>query len=327
MLFVVYGHINFFSFKITPFVGKITEAIQMPLFFFISGFVAYKATRDNEIKLVLGKIWNKFRVLIIPATIMGLLYSTLILNKTIPEFVFEKMKYGYWFPFSLFSMILIYKLCELFTRGKSENFFKGFVALVAILLWLLKYAIISSHIFQVLNETLSLWQTLTHFPFFVFGVLLSSKRAVYERELCNNGLVNTFLLVAFCFCLFVLDVELPNVNLPIGGVLKIFIGISGTLLVLNFIIKYISYIENSKIGKFLDLVGRKSLIVYLLHYFLLPDLTSFSNVINVSSPVINISLGIVFSIIIVVISIVIGNIIGLSPFFSKYMLGVKSKIL
>lgn len=199
MLFVVYGHINFFSFKITPFVGNITEAIQMPLFFFISGFVAYKATRDNDIKLVLGQIWNRFRALIIPATIVGLLYSMLILNKTIPEFVFEKMKYGYWFPFSLFSMILIYKLCELFTRGKSEKFFKWVITFVSILLWLLKYAVIRSSVFQLLNETLSLWQTLTHFPFFVFGILLSSKRVVYERELCNNGLLNTFLLVVFCF--------------------------------------------------------------------------------------------------------------------------------
>ena len=123
MLLVVYGHVNFFSFKITPYIGEITEAIQMPLFFFISGYVAYKADSKYSAELVLVKLWDRFKMMIIPAIVMGLSYTYLVLGRTAYDFSFEIMKYGYWFTFSLFTMNVISLLIFWITllSGKSSG--------------------------------------------------------------------------------------------------------------------------------------------------------------------------------------------------------------
>lgn len=325
MLMVVYGHVNFFSFKITPYIGTITEAIQMPLFFFISGCVAYKAaTRYSAISIVV-KLWDKFKVLIVPTFVIGLSYTYLVLGRTLYDFSFNAMKYGYWFTISLFAMNIIYLLVFWATQNKGKSVLIQTLIVTSIILWCLKHVCISTDIFIILNKTTCLWQTLTHFPFFVLGVILSIYRDEYEEVLSKRDAWNALLIIGFVMALLLMPpISTLDIKLPIGGVLRLILGFCGSLLLLNLTLSLKPYLENC-IGRFFQFVGRRSLEIYLLHYFLLPDLTYAAEYVDTSSTILGLSISVLISILIIAVCLMIGNIIRLSPFLSSVLLGVKMK--
>lgn len=325
MLFVVYGHVNYFSFEITPFIGAITGSIQMPLFFFISGCVAYKRKGYSSLVDVSKSLWSKFCCIIIPTLIMGTIHSYLVVDKHILDFITEEMKYGYWFPISLFTMFVIYEL----SRYISKNRFKVLVKLLvitAVILWCSKYVLfVNNTTLMALNNWFSLWQTFTYFPFFILGIILCVYREYYEKNLSGKGGLSTALLTIFILAVYLSSIDLPNIRFPLGGILSLMIGSSGALLIMNLFIKYKSYWNNSFIGRSLQTIGRRTLEIYLLHYFLLPDLTYAAEYVNTSSTIVGLSISILISLLIIVFSLVIGDIIRLSPLLSACLLGVKIK--
>lgn len=325
MLLVVYGHVNFFSFKITPYIGEITEAIQMPLFFFISGYVAYKADSKYSAELVLVKLWDRFKMMIIPAIVMGLSYTYLVLGRTAYDFSFEIMKYGYWFTFSLFTMNVISLLIFWITQNKNRLTLIWILVITSVILWCLKYLCINNNIFIFLDKTTCLWHTLTHFPFFILGVIISMYRSEYERVVSASGAINTLLIIFFATAFLLMpQISALDIDLPLGGVLGLVIGFSGSLIVLNLSLSHKDYVE-SGVGRFFQFVGRRSLEIYLLHYFLLPDLTYAAEYMDTSSTIIGLSISVLVSMLIIAACLMIGNVIRLSPFLSSVLLGVKIK--
>lgn len=325
MLLVVYGHVNLFSFKITPFIGGIAETIQLPLFFFISGYVVHKAVDHYSVQTIFTKLWDKFKMLIIPAFVMGLCYTYLALGRTVCDFSVEQWKYGYWFPFSLFAMNIIYLLIYLATQKKGEQTLIRTLIVFAGILWCLKYACINNVVLVFLNKTTCLWQTLTHFPFFVLGVILSIYRAEYEQTISRNGIFNTIVITLFTVAFLTMpQISALDIKLLLGGALRLVLGFCGSLIVLNLFLSHQSYVE-SRVGCFLKYIGRRSLEIYLLHYFLLPDLTYAAEYVDSSSTIIGLAISILISILIIIVSLMIGNIIRLSPFLSSILLGVKIK--
>lgn len=325
MLLVVYGHVNFFSFKITPFIGVITESVQMPIFFFVSGYVAFKANTQYSFFKVASKLWDKFKALIIPATLVGLCYSYFILGKSAYDFSVEIMKYGYWFTFSLFTMNVIYLLTYWAVQKKGKVALILTLSAVAVILWGLKYVCVDNTVFLSLNKTICLWHTFTHFPFFVLGVIVSLYRDEYERIVSNNGTVNTILLTLFIMASLMGDqITALNVRLPIGGVHRLIVGFCGSLLALNVSLFYKSALDN-RVGRLLQFIGQRSLDIYLLHYFLLPDLTYAARYVDTSSTVVGLAISGTISILIIIFSLCIGNIIRMSPALASFLLGVKYK--
>ena len=323
MLLVVYGHVNFFSFKITPFIGTITGEIQMPLFFFISGYLVYKANARCSIKSTCARIWGKFKMLIVPAMVVGVSYSYLILGKSPHDFVMNHMKYGYWFPISLFSMFVVYELCKVICQNKIK-FMLPLLISVSIVMWLLKYFLISD--IETLNDILVLWHTFTYLPFFVLGVILCVNRERYEHRVSDNGLFNTALLALFVLSISFSNLaDTLNVKFPVGGVLSLIVGSCGSLLLLNLFVKYKSYFNEGWVGRSLQTIGRRTLDVYLLHYFLLPDLTYATKYVDTSSTVGGLAITCAISILIIICSLCISNVIRLSPLLAFVLLGVKYK--
>lgn len=78
-------------------------------------------------------------------------------------------------------------------------------------------------------------------------------------------------------------------------------------------------------SRFLQLVGRRSLDVYFIHYFILPINMNFVGNFfqGLNIPIIEYSLAIVVSLIVILFSLGIGYIVRLSPITAKWLLGVK----
>lgn len=111
MLLVIFSHVELFCFGLSAnssILNTLFIQFRMPLFFFVSGFLAY-----NPKIIWTGNTWisatkKKLRVQIIPTLIFGLLFTYLVSSESIYTFFAAPMKLGYWFTISLLEMFLIY---------------------------------------------------------------------------------------------------------------------------------------------------------------------------------------------------------------------------
>ena len=115
MLLVVYNHVEYLSMNISPTTSGLHSLVvlfHMPLFFFASGFVAFKINDAWDFKSYNAKMLKKLRILIIPMLFFGLLYATtlhamkhnLTSFESVADFFNHDMKLGYWFTESLLMM-------------------------------------------------------------------------------------------------------------------------------------------------------------------------------------------------------------------------------
>lgn len=99
MFLVVLGHVFLFSFGISnSFVSAIFLTFRMPLFFFISGFIAYKDRSFWSINKYKETLFKKARIQLIPTVVFFLLYYSIFSDNVWSHFC----NYGFgrfWFTF------------------------------------------------------------------------------------------------------------------------------------------------------------------------------------------------------------------------------------
>ena len=122
MLLVVFSHIETFSYGIKYYeslLGSIIMSFFMPMFFFISGYMAYK--NDTHIGKLFTKIKNKFQRLIVPTFLLYQIYFTICNNSPI-DTIITNGPLGFWFTFSLFYMYIIYyTIIYIFNKTPKNN--------------------------------------------------------------------------------------------------------------------------------------------------------------------------------------------------------------
>ena len=74
----------------------------MPLFIFLSGL--FSVTEMPKVG-VLRDIWKRFRSLVVPFVVVGGAYSIFMHGNL--NFIFENMKWGYWYLWALFVMCVL----------------------------------------------------------------------------------------------------------------------------------------------------------------------------------------------------------------------------
>lgn len=123
MLLVVYHHVELFGFHLSPeySINSVFIQFRMPLFFFVSGFLAYSAG-----KVWTGKVWisatqKKILIQVIPTLVFGLLYTYLVKQQNIQTFLAHSYKLGYWFTISLLEMFIIYYTCNYLAHKFSKT--------------------------------------------------------------------------------------------------------------------------------------------------------------------------------------------------------------
>lgn len=323
MLLVVFAHIETFSFdyastgKIT-FLGEMFQLFRMPLFFFVSGFIAYKAQVDWNIRYCKDLIKKKFRVQFISTAIIGLAYTYLILNKGPLDFFASSSKYGYWFTIVLLEMFLIYYLVRL-VCSKISFLNKLHLPLLVIIsaVFLLLYRIAPQE--NTIINALSAIPVFKYFHFFIAGMIASRYKEYFFRFL-DNCYGMALIVITFIISLYLNN----NYNTPYSFIVICLAGYCGLITVFSFFRRYQKSFESTtKIGSILQYIGKRTLDIYLLHYFLLPSgLTSVGSYLATNS-----NLVIEFLIVIFLASLVVGgcllisNIIRLSQTLAKYLLG------
>lgn len=238
-------------------VSQMMYAPVMPLFFFVSGFLAYK--QSMNLKDVWDNIRGKFVFLIIPALVFRVGMDLMNLNSPI-RFLSEGM-INYWFTIVLFECFLLYYLITLAIKNEKWR--------IGVLLALSVAGIGMLAIDKDFGPAIFDLRRLTKFfQFFVLGTLAKKFQSKYDTLMHNEVFKASFVLLYF-IVLFLLTYEMPSAlhHFLRDVALRYF----ATFAIISFFVCHESNLQQeTKWGSLIRLIGQNSLAIYLLHFFFLP---------------------------------------------------------
>lgn len=273
MLLVVFSHIIVYGYHFNNYHGLNDFFIlfRMPLFFFISGFILYKPTNIEKLNLKTF-LKQKFLVQIIPTIVIGLLY-TYCFDSDINSFFFQSTKNGYWFTLVLFEFFLFYSFAIFLLRifhfnNKAENF----IYILVLMLVLVLFVLISINSIDYFYTNLFCWHFLKYFLYFTLGIFIRKYFKSFEILLGKSWFISFTIFMLLVLYLLYTDYifysSLPKIIKLMNSSL---IAVLGIILIFCFFReKQNLFASSTTLGYVLQFVGKRTLDVYLLHYFFLP---------------------------------------------------------
>ena len=323
MILVVYFHISAYGFGsyITGY-NDIFERFRMPIFFFISGWLFYKANRICNWESIVDLLKKKWMQLIIPTAIFMILYLIIFGYWDFSSLGSDKK--GYWFTFVLFEIIAIYVILEAFLNKRDTT--KGEIMVMIIILLLSVSAFYYAKYYTRYSEELGNWKTILglfsfvkirHIVFFWFGTIVRKNFDKFVQ------ITDSLYLIAAMTILFIALCAFPSIFSTKGMEYTAYLlaGLSGTIIIFT-IFKKVSHFSFHS----LQYIGRHTLDIYLIHYFFLPYHIEFVAIrFNLyEKPFLCMLISILFTSIVIVISLLASLIIRFSPFLAKYLLAAKN---
>ena len=335
MILVVYCHISCVSLGIVDFNSTFSfnaffMLLRMPLFFFVSGFVLYKATQLWNLKNSFAFILKKFKVQIISTSIFFILFCY-IFNKSVLDGVMDASKYGYWFTIALFFFFVLFIITDFIIKRLNCKL------AAEIFIWLTSGIVIRSLSSASTIEDLGISNNvasclgLVYFKYYIFFVLgvVVKKVMPHFFKLINNGIA-TALIVVFFFVISIVYLKNDiNINVVLDDIVKVLIGAGGIITVFTFFYKYQNCFTKEKcVGRTLQYIGRRTLDIYLLHYLFLPhNLNMIGEWFTVhNNPTLELFIGIVLASMVIALCLVVSSIIRISPLLANWLFGVKTPI-
>lgn len=333
MLLVVYGHILYFGYGEKYFFNSwqfnnVLMLFRMPLFFFVSGFLLYKA----------GFLWNfpnswnfikkKFRVQVIPTLFWGGLFG-LFFSRSLLDMCCVYDKGGYWFTWALFEYFFLYMGLQLFFHYIHLSLY------VRYFIWLLAAVFIYILSIPCVEDALNISSSrfvgllgLIEFRYYIYFLLGALARKYYNMFLCFLEYKHTLTVAFLLFICFFLYMRVGGMfhNTLIDELYYMTSAVVGIIVVISLFRKYEEYVtKQTRIGQMLQYIGTRTLDVYLLHYFFLPrGLYVLGDFFNVNRmPAIEFFISLLFSIMVIIVTLVVSQIVRLSPFWGHYLLGMK----
>ena len=320
MILVVLNHVALFCLGIDrtiPSYHKYLQEIQMPLFFFISGFVLYKPNTCWNNKQFISFFKRKIPVLIIAPFLFLCIYLS-IHHIHFKEGLFDDMKCGYWFTFVLFYFLLFYAITQyILNKLRIDGLYRDVIMMI---LGFTFYFVNYFHLSQEIKDlfSISCWHL---YIFFVIGVL-SRKHIQKLQSLLDKGLT-----IAAILTYVLLNIFRDNIGLESSNFLIFVTVLSGVIVVFSLFRRLQPFFTKKTItGNCMMIIGKRTLDIYLIHFFLLPvflkDLVSDSLTSN-PIPIIEMTISILIALIIIGGSLVISHILRLSPFLAHWLFGAK----
>lgn len=308
---------------------------RMPLFFFVSGFLAYKATLAWDARTLFTLLGRKIRIQIIPTVVFFLFSCAALYPKFMPAVesnMHSPTKGGYWFTLVLLYMFVLYYV---FCYAESKLGRKSWIPITAffcISLAAYETCYLPRHFWwadgykgkapSAVLDCTSLIQLMKYMPFFLFGNIV---RRYWNRA---TRIMDTAWFYPAIVCLVVFctmdalkwhTLRMAWANLPLT--LARFILLTMVFMYFRHYAQYFS--RMTFIGSTLQYIGRRTLDIYLLHFLFLPNLPAVGSFFktNRHNFAIDTSLSIFIAMIVIVFSIITSNILRISPIFRKYLFG------
>lgn len=330
MILVVAHHVAAFCIGIGDNIVSIHPILcefRMPLFFFISGFVLYKEeivwNANHVARFILVK---KFPAQIITTSIFFLVFIKLH-NIGLVEGLYSDSKLGYWFTLALFAYFCIYATCRyVFNLINCNNIYSDIILLslgfLLFSLFYVKSTYLKLPIDDGVRDLFSL-KFLGFFLYFAIGTLFKRYFNQIQVILDNKPVITICLVIFFGLNLYYYELIESHISL-----LNLFTATSGIVIVFSFFRIHQNWFTKEKtIGRCLQYVGRRTLDIYLLHYFLLPtNLTIyFTSLSEKPIPIIELSITLLIALIVVIGCLAISRILRMSSILAYLLFGVKNR--
>lgn len=320
MILVVFYHVAQFCWHVGGKGISIQDylvQVRMPMFFFISGFVLYKESVVWNWQHILRFFKKKIPVQLIAPFIFFMVYIH-VRNKPFIDSIMSPDKAGYWFTFVLLEYYVFYAAVRFCIRSRGSQ-------LVLVALGILMYNIWRPAITQAIPLSIEvqnallmpLWQ---YFIFFVIGTLIKQHFSLVEKALESSWLLPCCIVFYFLGNAF-------GQQITTGVTMMAFLlTVSGMTILFGFFRKNQSTFSNQHLlGQTLQYIGRRTLDVYLIHFFLIPrqlgQVTSIFT--DHPMPIIEGAVSLLIALLIVAVCLLIGNIIRLSPLLAHWVFGAK----
>jgi len=303
---------------------------RMPLFFFVSGFLAYKSKWVWTVTSFFSLIWKKIKIQVLPAFVF--LCVLIILKRNTP--FFETLlsalrlptKSGYWFTWVLLQMFVIYYVVAVLAQKLKSH----------IPVWILWLFCLFAYLSLYLPKEFGKWyktdfmmyssfyETLKFMHFFVVGNLVHRYWPLVLKLFQSKWLYPLLTIVAFFSCADIFKLHLFKLewtNLP-----RTLAMYSLMFMVVMFFHYYQdSFTKSTRIGRGLQYIGVRTLDIYLLHFILLPRLPMVGAFLNNHHPnfLLDVVLAVTLALIVIAGCCLVSNILRVSPIFKEYLFGRK----
>lgn len=327
MYLVVYSHIWTFGYHAdsSNSFDHILLNFFLVLFFFVSGFVAYKKEQDWNMNSINHKLKEKAIQLLIPSIVFtALFYGTVYHNLAgIQHIALAE----YWFTVQLFFFFVFYYFTMFFCKKMSGTKLNVALLSVAFLIFILSYSHviiektqIGANLFHYLG--IKYWR---YYLFFCIGIVIRNSFEQFKR-ITDNPCYMAFFVIGFFFMIFFAD----QIEFPMWKPIRMIVyGLLSIIVIFTFFRKHESSFQSkTKVGYVMQYIGKRTLDIYMIHYFVLPlNLNAWGNYfVNNINHILEFFTTSIIVLLVLTVSIVIGNIIRLSPLLSHYLFGSKKKL-
>ena len=342
MILVVTNHVALKSFGMQI---RWSAALQffllfrMPLFFFISGYLAYKASRVWNARTLAELSLKKLRVQIIPTVVFFLLFLAMIpttpFMTSLNEALASSMKAGYWFTLVLLYMLLVFYLFS-YIESKLSTFLSPLTPYLLPLLFIVSLCLFETCYLpryfswalgykgppnEFMNYS-SFVELFRYSPFFLFGSIVHRYWEQAQRLMDARWFFPIVTLLALICTLDVIKwhtLRMAWTSLP--HTLAMFLLLS---MVFMFFRHYHEFFEQTRFGQGLQFIGRRTLDIYLLHYFFLPKLPmvgEFFYQYRHNNFILDTTASLAVALLVVAFCIITSQLLRVSPFLKKYLFG------
>lgn len=329
MILVVYFHIAAYGFGSYELgYNDIIERFRMPTFFFISGWLFYKVGRTWDRLTITSMIRKKFMVQIIPTIVFMWLY--LVMFNLLDVSSFGSDKKGYWYTFVLFEYFVLYILAEALLNRQNST--KGEMRVLVVMLILSVGAFYYAKYYTRYAAELGTWKDflgflsfvkIRHIIFFWFGTFV---RRHFDQfiHLTDNRFFSAIMIALFT-AITVWPILLSTEG--IEYIAYLVAGLSGTIICFTFFrIHEHHFSHETWYGRGLKLIGRRTLDIYFIHYFVLPyNLVQPAVWQQYHHNTLYVPMSLILALWVVVISLLISNILRVSPLLAKYLFGASEQ--
>lgn len=248
----------------------------MPLFFCITGFLAYG---NYDLNLFKKRFSNRIKKQLIPTMVVFVLYMAITKESFIQGLykgIIDDSKDGYWFTYSLVQVWTIYAIISLIFHKYqiNERFQLLCFSLFVIVLLPLKYIIpifCPSFLETNISNILSLKHDIALMPFFFLGIII---RIVYpmidkfmEMAMSKSKAIYVWGSILLSISLLLVFYKLSTLWDPISYRSSEIAGVLIIFLIFTFLKNFWS--GDSNIASYICSLGKNTLPIYLFHYFIL----------------------------------------------------------
>lgn len=322
MLLVIMGHVMMLcgleATDITLFGVIVT--FNMPIFFLMSGYFAYKPVAGWTPRKLGGNLRLKISALVVCTLVF---YALLYYSRSQDPLGWIQKGFGsYWFTITLFEIFLTYYAAILISKALRRDLILPFMVSVALagLVLMIWNPWSEQHWWNVVGGS----NYCLYMQYFTMGMLFKRYKNAFVRVL-TDGRVAGLLMVVYVGLLCFMHSNMEQYGL-IGRIYRVFaLPYTGVWMVISLFLMAKEYFDRKNpVSDGLCLIGERSLEIYMIHYFFLPPMPFMHDWLAPNSMVLFqllISVGIALPII--GICIVLGSMIRKSGVLAELLFGVR----